>query len=139
MSAFDPTTLLAIGIALIAVEIFATSFYLFWMGIGFMLAAGISALYPFENGITQLAIALSTGTLLVVLLRKKTAELALRAKETPEEKSHTGGIAVIDKGHVKFDGTYWKCNDDLSGYRDGDRVKITIADNVATVVGSSKD
>jgi len=134
MTPIEPTVLMAIGIVLIAVEIFAATFYLFWMGAGFILAAAASYLYPFENGMTQLAIALASGTVLVVLLRKKTAEIALRPQEVQEEKAHVGGVAIIEKGHIKFDGTYWKCNDDLSAFAEGTKVEVTIRDNEAFLV-----
>lgn len=134
MPAIDPVYLLAAAVAMVGIEVFFPSFFFFWMGMGFGIIAGISALYPFENGLTQVASALVLGLMLAFVLRKKTAELALKATAGEEEKSHAGGLGVIENGRIKFDGTYWKCDDDLSGYGNGAQVDIVIKDNKAHLV-----
>ncbi|MEA1920157.1 MAG: nodulation efficiency protein D, partial [Campylobacterota bacterium] len=55
----DTTYLLAAGIALVGLEIVTASFVLFWFGIGFLLVAGVSYMYNFEEGMVQLAWAFS--------------------------------------------------------------------------------
>lgn len=81
ISVFNPYVLLGIGVALIAFEAVITSFVLVWFGIGFIITAGISYIYPFEDGIWQLAIVSLISLILIVLLRKKHSKHLLTLKK----------------------------------------------------------
>jgi membrane protein implicated in regulation of membrane protease activity len=47
-----------------------------------------------------------------------------KTEDDSEEKIHKGGIGTIDNGMIKLDGTFWQTDDDLSGYKDGDKVEV---------------
>ncbi|WP_373033802.1 NfeD family protein, partial [Sulfurovum sp.] len=66
----------------------------------------------------------SIGLLLLLALRKWSMNLINRTQDNTEEKIHKSGIGVIDGGMIKMDGTYWQSDDDLSQYKDGDRVEV---------------
>ncbi|KIM10774.1 MAG: hypothetical protein KU37_08565 [Sulfuricurvum sp. PC08-66] len=134
MSAIDAYVLLAIGVGLMAVEIFLFSFYFFWMGLGFLLIGLVSMAVAFESGVVQIALAMTIGVVFVVLLRAKMVALTQKSQTTPEEHAHTGGMGIVEHGRIKLDGTYWQCDDDLKGYHDGDRVEVRIEDNRAKLV-----
>jgi len=116
--------LLAAGILLIGLEVLVYSFFLFWIGIGFLIVAALSLAIVFTNGLTQIAIALSVGLLLAFLLRKKMMTLINKNEDRTEEKNHKSGIGVIQNGSIKMDGTFWQTDSDLSSYKDGDKVEV---------------
>jgi len=116
--------LLAAGIIMIALEALIFSFFLVWLGIGFIIVAGLSYFSLFDNGVAQIAASVSIGLVLVFALRKWSMRMINRSEDDSEEKIHKGGIGVIDKGMIKLDGTFWQSDDDLSAYKDGDRVEV---------------
>lgn len=116
--------LLAIGIVMIGIEALMFSFFLVWLGVGFMIVAGLTYAGIFDNGIAQLAASVSIGLVLVFLLRKWSMNMLNTTQDDTEEKIHRSGIGTIDGGAIKMDGTYWQSDDDLSGYKDGDKVEV---------------
>lgn len=134
MNALDVYYLIAMGVGLFVLEMFVYTFFFFWMGAGFIIVAFLTLLVPFESGLTQMALALTVGVILMFAFRKKMVRFASKGQTTQEEHAHTSGPAVIEKGHIKFDGTYWKCHEDLSGYPEGTRIEVSIKDNVASIV-----
>jgi len=116
--------LLALGIILIGIEALIFSFVLLWIGIGFIVVALLSYLLLFESGYVQIAVAVSIGLLLVLVLRKWSMNLVNKTEDDSEEKAHKGGVGVIDGGMIKMNGTYWQSDDDLSGYKEGERVEV---------------
>jgi len=124
MEAIDWAYLLAIGIVLIGVEALIFSFVLLWIGIGFLVVAVLSYFLLFESGYAQIAVAVSIGLVLVLLLRKWSMTLINKSEDDTEEKIHKSGVGVIDGGMIKMDGTFWQSDDDLSAYKDGDRVEV---------------
>jgi len=116
--------LLAVGIIMIGLEALIFSFFLVWLGVGFIIVAGLSYLGLFDNGIAQIAVSVSIGLILVFVLRKWSMNMINKSEDDSEEKIHKGGTGIIDKGMIKLDGTFWQCDDDLSGYKDGDRVEV---------------
>ena len=116
--------LFALGIILIGLEALLFSFVLLWIGIGFIVVALLSYMMLFESGYAQIAVAVSIGLLLVLVLRKWSMNLVNKTEDDTEEKIHKGGVGVIDGGMIKMNGTYWQSDDDLSGYKDGDRVEV---------------
>ncbi len=134
MEAFDWTYIAAFGLILIALEVLLFSFFLFWIGLGFLIVALCSYFGFFESAILQIAAALSAGLLLMFLLRSWSMRLVNKTADESEERTHTGGIATIKNGSIFLNGTYWQSDDDLSGFSDGDRVEIEeIVNNRAVV------
>lgn len=124
MEVIDWAYLLAFGIVLIGLEALIFSFFLVWIGIGFIIVALLTYFGVFESGTAQIAVAVSIGLVLLLALRKWSMNLINKTQDNTEEKIHTGGVGVIDGGMIKMDGTYWQSDDDLSEYKDGDRVEV---------------
>lgn len=123
--------LLAIGILLIGLEVLTFSFVLFFIGIGFVLVSFISYIYTFDNGFIQIALAFVLALLLAFALRKTIIGKISKSSKKQEERAHIKGIGVVQDGAIKFDGTFWKTLDDLSKYKNGDKVKvIDVKDNM---------
>ncbi|MCD6433737.1 MAG: NfeD family protein [Sulfurimonas sp.] len=116
--------LLAIGILLIGLEAITFSFILFFIGLGFVVVAIVSYFYGFENGIVQIAIAFVIALISAFSLRGYLLQKLSKPSDKNEERSHISGVGYVQNGAVKFDGTYWESLDDLSGYKDGDKVEI---------------
>ena len=134
MEAIDWAYLLALGIVLIGIEALIFSFVLLWIGIGFIVVALLSYAGLFESGYAQIAVAVSIGLVLVLVLRKWSMNLINKSEDDTEEKIHKGGVGVIDGGMIKMNGTYWQSDDDLSSYKDGDRVEVVdIVNNKAKI------
>ncbi len=116
--------LLAVGIVMIGLEAFIFSFFLAWLGLGFIIVAGLSYFGLFESGIAQIATSVSIGLLLVFALRKWSMNMINKTQDTKEEKVHKSGIGIVSEGLIKMDGTFWQTDDDLSAYKDGERVEV---------------
>ena len=122
--------LLAIGILLIGLEALIFSFVLFFFGIGFIVVAFISQFYLFDSGIVQIAVAFVVALLFAYFFRKNLLEKMLKESSDVEERAHISGTGTVEKGMIKFDGTYWKTLDDISSYEEGATVNITdVVDN----------
>jgi len=116
--------LLAIGIILIGFEALFFSFFLVWIGLGFIAASMLTYFGVFDNSIAQIATAFSIGLVLLLALRKWSMALVNKTQDNTEEKAHSGGIGIIDNGMIKMDGTFWQSGSDLSMYKDGDKVEV---------------
>ena len=124
MEVIDWAYLLAFGIVLIGLEALIFSFVLLWIGIGFIVVSLLTYMGLFDSGYVQIAVAVSIGLVLVLALRKWSMNLINKTEDDTEEKIHKSGVGVIEGGMIKMDGTYWQSDDDLSGYKDGDRVDV---------------
>ena len=124
MEVLDWAYLLAFGIILIGLEALIFSFFLIWIGIGFVVVSAMTYFGFFESGTAQIAVAVSIGLVLLIALRKWSMNLINKTQDNTEEKIHKSGVGVIDGGMIKMDGTYWQSDDDLSQYKDGDRVEV---------------
>ncbi len=124
MEVIDWAYLLAFGVFLIGLEALVFSFFLIWIGSGFVVVALLTYMGLFESGYAQIAVAVSIGLILLLTLRKWSMRLIVKSEDSSEEKIHKSGLGVIEGGMVKMDGTYWQSDDDLSQYKDGDRVEV---------------
>ncbi|NOX15301.1 MAG: hypothetical protein GXP61_04640 [Epsilonproteobacteria bacterium] len=123
--------LLAFGILLIGLEALTFTFVLFFLGIGFVLVSFISYVYTFDNAEMQIALAFILALILTFALRKTLLSKLLKSSKKQEERAHIKGIGKVQDGAIKFDGTFWKTLDDLSNYKNGDKVKIIdVKDNM---------
>ena len=128
LSVFDPYVLLGIGVVLIAFEAIITSFILIWFGIGFILTGLISYVYPFEDGVWQLAVASIISFLLLALLRKKTFAKFLKPDEAINDNFlNEKGFGEIKNQKVFYKGTYWEIDGsiDESSFKEGEKVIVT--------------
>ena len=124
MDVIDWAYLLAFGVFLIGLEAIVFSFFLIWIGIGFVVVALLTYMGLFESGYAQIAVAVSIGLVLLLALRKWSMRLIVKSEDSSEEKIHKSGVGVIEGGMVKMDGTYWQSDDDLSRYKEGERVEV---------------
>ena len=124
MEVIDWAYLLAFGIVLIGLEALIFSFVLLWIGIGFIVVSLLTYMGLFDSGYVQIAVAVSIGLVLVLALRKWSMNLINKTEDDTEEKIHKSGVGVIEGGLIKMDGTYWQSDDDLSQYKDGDKVQV---------------
>jgi membrane protein implicated in regulation of membrane protease activity len=134
MYALSYEWLLAIGIILIGLEALLFSFFLFPVGLGFVIVA-LTHLWIFHfNGLfSQLATALILGLVITLVFRKKFIQMLGKSSSFKEEQIHSGGIGTIDGKQIKFEGTFWNCDDDLSNYTNGDKVTVSIIKNKAVL------
>jgi len=128
LSPFSVLILLGIGIAVLAVEAMLISFYLIWFGLAFIVVAGIHYLFPFGDGLWQLATVSVVGVVLLALLKAKATEKFLASKqEAPKENflDDSSGEGVIQEGKLYFRGSYWniKHPKDLS-FTNGEKVAV---------------
>lgn len=124
MDAISPSYLVAIGILLIGLEAVIFSFVISFLGFALIIVAIISYFYTFDNPIIQLALASIIAFLTAFLLRNYILEKISKPSEEIESRAHISGVGYIDEDMIKFDGTYWKSDDDLSGYNNGDKVEV---------------
>lgn len=126
--------LLAIGIVLIGLEAFVFSFFLFPLGLGFLIVSLVE-LYAlrFDSFYTQIATVFVIALVLVLLLRKKFIEMLGRSSRNTEEHVHQGGIGIVDGTQIKFEGTYWNTDSELGSFKDGDKVEVEIVKNKAVI------
>lgn len=116
--------LLAIGIIIIGLEALVFSFFLVWLGVGFVIVAGLSYFGLFDSGVAQIATSVSIGLVLVFALRTWSMNMVNKSEDDTEEKVHKSGVGTVSDGMIKMDGTFWQSDDDLSGYKNGDKVKV---------------
>lgn len=127
LSMIDPYILLAIGIALIAFEAIIASFILIWFGVGFVITAAISYIYPFTDGIWQLATASIISLVFLFLLRKKVLEKFLNSKrDISDDFLNEKGIGEIRNSKVLYKATYWDIDStiDEKEFVDGEKVVV---------------
>ena len=130
----SPSYLLAIGILLIGLEALTFSFVLFFVGLGFVVVSGISVFYEFDNGVIQIAVASVIALLSALSLRGYMLEKLTKPSEVEEERTHISGVGFVEDGSIKFDGTYWKTLDDISSYKNGDKIDIAdVVDNMVVI------
>jgi len=134
MEALSFEWLLAIGILMIGLEALIFSFFLFPIGLGFLIVAFLELwILDYDSLFSQMATGLVLGLLITLLFRKMFIKLLGKSGNDKEEQIHTSGIGIIDGKQIKFEGTYWNTDDDLSPYKDGDRVNIEIIKNRAVI------
>ena len=127
LSVIDPYILLAIGVALIAFEALIASFVLIWFGFGFILAALISYVYIFSDGLWQIAIASIFSLILLLLFRKKALESFLKSrKDISDNFLDEKGIGEIKNSKVLYKATYWDIDSaiDEKEFVEGEKVVV---------------
>ena len=134
MEAISWSYLLGIGILLIALEVFLMSFFLLWIGLGFLIIATVSYFGLYDNALAQVASASTIGLILALLLRKWSSSFLNKTQDSSEEQNHHGGIGEVHGNSIKMDGTFWRTDADLSDFNEGDRIEVLdIVENKAIV------
>jgi membrane protein implicated in regulation of membrane protease activity len=128
------TYLLATGVILMGLEAIIFSFVLFPIGLGFLVVALLTKTsLQFETLYAQVATALSIGLMLIFTLRPSVLRWLHKSQSDEEEVVHRGGVGVVEGNQIKFEGTYWKSDSDLSSYNDGDKITVKIERNRANI------
>lgn len=127
LSAVDPYILLAIGVALVALEALIASFILIWFGISFIIVAIISYFVVFSGAVWQLATVSLISIILILVLRKKVVEIFLKSKvEVSDDYLNEKGIGEIKNSKVFYKGTYWDIDSQLDEkeFIEGEKVEV---------------
>jgi len=134
MEALSFEWLLAIGIILIGLEALVFSFFLFPIGLGFLIVAFLELwILEYNSLFSQMATGFVLGLIITLLFRKTFINLLGKSSSDKEDQIHTSGIGTIDGKQIKFEGTYWNTDDNLSAYKNGDKVNIEIVKNRAVI------
>ena len=120
--------LLSIGVGLLILEILFASFFLMFVGIGFIITAILGIFIDFESlalpAIVLQSISVGITTLLsLVFLRKPLKRIFSHSQTLKENFLDSSGEGVIQEGMVYFKGTLWKFEGERI-YNDGDKVRI---------------
>ena len=127
LSAVDPYILLAIGVALVALEALIASFILIWFGISFIIVAVISYFVVFSGAVWQLATVSLISIILILVWRKKVVEIFLKSKvEVSDDYLNEKGIGEIKNSKVFYKGTYWDIDSQLDEkeFIEGEKVEV---------------
>ncbi len=129
LNPIDISYLLAFGVALIAFEMITGSFVLFWFGLGFIVVALLGLVFPFGDGVVQIALSFGLGAIMLYTLRTKFIATFMNSKEKHTDFFENDGESegVILNGKVLYKGTYWDA--DMEGLKEGDKVIITKIDH----------
>jgi membrane protein implicated in regulation of membrane protease activity len=127
LSAVDPYILLAIGVALIALEALIASFILIWFGISFIIVAVISYFVLFSGAVWQLATVSLLSIFLILFLRKKVVEIVSTPKiDVSDDFLNEKGIGEIKNSKVFYKGTYWDIDSEIDEkeFLEGEKVLV---------------
>lgn len=138
-------TLLGLGIGFIVAEIFFGSFFLFFIGLGLCITAGIEYIIGFGGSsvesvyMWQAASICIFSFLCLIVLRKPIKSWFKGSQVYEDSLQNGGGVGEIQQGMVYFKGTLWayelekspessemnsKSALDSMALRDGDKVEI---------------
>lgn len=135
--------LLGLGLGFIVAEIFFGSFFLFFIGLGLCITAGIEAFVGFGNIIggsvesvyAWQAVSICAFAFLTLILLRKPIKSWFKGSQVYEDSlQNGGGVGEIQQGMVYFKGTLWayeldtesssEMDLDSMALRDGDKVEI---------------
>ncbi len=137
LSAIDPYTLLAIGVTLVALEAFITSFIIIWFGVGFLVVAIISFFFIFSGAIWQLAVISLLSLIFLFLFRRKSLNKFFKSQtEVSDNFFDEKGIGEIKNSKVFYKGTYWEIDSNLDAkeFVEGEKVEVLkTSNNMATI------
>ncbi|WP_304210194.1 hypothetical protein [Helicobacter canis] len=135
--------LLGLGLGFIVAEIFFGSFFLFFIGLGLCITAGIEAFVGFGNIIggsvesvyAWQAVSICAFAFLTLILLRKPIKSWFKGSQVYEDSlQNGGGVGEIQQGMVYFKGTLWayeldtesssEMDLDSMALRDGDKVEV---------------
>lgn len=127
LSGLSPLVLIAIGIALVALESILFSFVLFWIGMACIIVGGYSYFDTSLDLKWQLSLISIISMLLLLLLRAKFIELFLKSKDEKQKDDFLNetGYGIIKGTKVYYKATYWDIDPaDNTNYKDGEKVFV---------------
>ncbi|AXK49081.1 nodulation efficiency protein D [Aliarcobacter trophiarum LMG 25534] len=137
LSAMDFYTFIAIGVVLVALEVFLYSFITIWFGLGFIFVGFISIFYNFPNLYAQLGL-ISVFSLLFLLFFRKLflKRFSKSQKEISDNFFNSSGVGEFKQGKVFYKGTFWELDPsfDKEDFKTGEKVKVLKIDkNIAFI------
>ncbi len=133
----SPWALIALGVFLIGVELFLTSFVLLFFGQGFIIV-GIISFFVVMSGEVQIIFSLLIGGILTYILRA-TFIRSMRQEDLTLETLETGDIGTIVENNgetrVQYKGTTWALHMEESFQpKTGDKVIVVeLKNNIARI------
>lgn len=137
----SPLVLLAVGIALIAIESISFSFILLWIGVAFIIVSGISYAYVDIDLKWQISIISIVSLVLLFALRSKFLKIFLKSKDVEHEDNFLSesGYGVIKNQKVYYKATYWDINPaDENSYEDEQKVFVQKTEKNIAYISSIK-
>lgn len=131
-SAMEFYTLIALGILLLAFEVFVTSFVIVWFALGFILVGFISLFYGFENILWQLILISVLSMFLLILFRKKALKRFSKSeKDISDNFFNEKGIGEFKLGQIFYKGTFWQIEPsfDIKNLSENEKVKVLKIEN----------
>ncbi|TLD82059.1 hypothetical protein LS68_003420 [Helicobacter sp. MIT 05-5293] len=120
--------LLSIGVVLVVAEMFSGSFFLLFVGFGFVLTGILEWLIGFENlGMNpifiQTALICLISILSLIFIKPSIKRLLQKSEEYKEDFLDEQGEGEIKQGMVYFKGTLWSFEGDRH-YDEGQKVRV---------------
>lgn len=120
--------LLSVGVALIIAEMFSGSFFLLFVGVGFVLTGVLEWLIGFESFsanpiLIQAGLICLISILSLVFVKPSIKRLLQQSEEYKEDFLNEQGEGEIKQGMVYFKGTLWSFEGDRH-YDEGQKVRV---------------
>lgn len=137
LSAMDFYTLMAIGVVLVALEVFLYSFIIIWFGLGFIFVGFISIFFNFPNLYIQLGVISIFSLIFLILFRKLfLKKFSKPQKEISNNFFNEKGFGEFKEGKIFYKGTFWELDPsfDKEDFKTGEKVKVLKIDkNIAFI------
>src|SRR5574344_69460 len=129
--------LFAIGLILIALEVFIYSFVVIWFGLGFFIVGFFSLFFSFNELNYQLITICIISILLLFLFRNSLKNRFFRAsKNILDNFLNSSGIVEFKQGKIFYKGTFWEIdpNFDSTKLVENQKIKVLkVEQNIAFV------
>ncbi len=129
--------LFAIGLILIALEVFIYSFVVIWFGLGFFIVGFFSLFFSFNELNYQLITICIISILLLFLFRNSLKKRFFRAsKNIPDNFLNSSGVGEFKQGKIFYKGTFWELdpNFDITKLKENQKIKVLkVEQNIAFV------
>jgi membrane protein implicated in regulation of membrane protease activity len=142
LNLLSPITLVAIGIALIALEVFILSFVFAWFGIAAIIIGIVTNYYNFDNSLYwQLAsICIVALGLLFSLRTKALAKFLKPEDEEVIDGFYKGeGYGKVKGTQVIYKGTYWEYESEDKDFKDDEKVIVLSASKNIAIIKKQKN
>ncbi len=129
--------LFAIGLILIALEVFIYSFVVIWFGLGFFIVGFLSLFFSFDELNYQLITICIISILLLFLFRNSLKKRFFRtSKNIPDNFLNSSGVGEFKQGKIFYKGTFWELdpNFDSTKLVENQKIKVLkVEQNIAFV------
>ncbi|WP_198304513.1 NfeD family protein [Arcobacter vandammei] len=133
----DFYTLFALGVVLIALEVFVASFVVIWFGLGFLLVSFVELVFPINDIVWQICFVAILSLIFLFLFRKKLlVKFSKSQREVKDNFFNEKGVGEIKNSKVFYKATYWEIDSKLDEkeFVEGEKVEVLkIHGNFATI------